>query len=61
MLHVTVHQFAGMMLLEEFFTINVLNQLSVCKMLLVLCTLIACMIYIGGMFFLNLCIGARLV
>jgi len=31
-------QFAGMTLLEEFFTINVLNQLSACKMLSVLYT-----------------------
>ena len=49
------NQFAGMTLSEEFLIIRVLNQLSACKMLLVLWTLITCTIYIGGIF-LNLCI-----
>jgi len=44
-----------MMHLEEFFTISVLNQLSACKVLLVLWPLITCTIYIGGIFF-NVCI-----
>ena len=49
------YQFAGMTLLEEFFTVNVLNQFGACKMLLMLWTLITCMIYVGGTC-LNLCI-----
>jgi len=53
MTQTSVQQFAGMTLLEELFTISVLNQLSACKMLLVLWTVITISI---GEIFLNLCI-----
>jgi len=59
-LQLNSYQFAVMTLLEEFVTISVLNELSACKMLLLLRTLITCTIYIGGIF-LNLCIKDAIV